>query len=390
MDFFNLKNKDMVLCSLHGCKPHYTFKQNGMTLKINQLRTVIENELKHRNYDVPGVDVEFHYGVTSEGRHEYRVFSICCKDPDVEIISDYEVRVRGFVMSIHDDGSGSIDLYCGSDWQADRDSFVNGKRFHHKMDGKKRTILHYQKHDHTCAVYRATDDCSRGYYPEPTIFKAESEIIYVTDGEARLLEGMKELLSKITHEPKQTINKNLFTQPDPKYLTNPIFANTLLHTHISTDNMYRIKEASRGNIGMEGGWRLLSLSISGPKDHPYRDLMNDGFVYCDIEWPNGNIDKNNWHYNWNKDIGAIIKLDNVDNVFVVDAAAAEQFRDDWFKNNEDAQRMTNEAAIEMDIVRASTMIHINDYQGDFKKPVVIIGRMVSINEINVVKTEDNG
>lgn len=386
MRYFNLKNKNLALCSLNGNKLNYSFEQKGMTFPINEKRKLIETELLMRNYDVPGIDVEFCFHVDREGKYLYRISSIRCENPDLRIQSDYEIRVRGVIMSLHDDGSGSVDMYCGDDWEKDRKEFVNGKLFHRKMDNKSRINLHYQRSSRG-QDYMATTDCSRGYYPDPE--RNEPERYSVHTIEQKIMEGLDDLLHLIKTTPRQKLNRNLLTQPDPTYLTNPIFTGTLLHTTITSDTADDIQQKTRGNYGIDGGWRLLDWSCKLPEEHPYRELMHDGFIYCEIEWPNGEITKNNWHYNWRNENAAILKLKNMDNVFVVDVAAGEKYRKEWFEQNPGIDTMTNEAYSELQIARGKTMIHINDYKGDFQQPLVIIGRIVEVEEIELLTENKN-
>jgi len=382
MNFFNLKNKALALCSLNGNKLNYTFEQTGLTFPINEKRKLIETELMMRNFDVPGIDVEFYYHVDREGKYTYHVTSIRCENPDIRINSDYEIRARGVIMSLHSDGSGSLDMYCGDNWEADRNEFTKGRLFHRKMDNKSRINLHYQRSNRG-QPYTATNDCSRGYYPDTE--RNEPLSYSVQEIEHKILEGLEDLFDLIKSTPRQKINHDLFSEPNPIYLTNELFRGTLLHTYISNDSVYDIQGGTRGNFGIDGGWRLMDFSVSPPKDHPYHELMNDGFIYCEIEWPNGEITKNNWHYNWNRESKVILKLKNMNNVFVVDAAAGDNFKKEWFEQNPTLDTMTNEAYAELQKVRGQTMIHINDYKGDFEKPLVIIDRVVEVEEIEILK-----
>ena len=86
-------------------------------------------------------------------------------------------------------------------------------------------------------------------------------------------------------------------------------------------------------------------------------------------------------------VKAVAKLKNVDNVFVVDAAAGEELRDLWLAENPEEHFLSNEIINQIAIERASTMIHINDYTGNFKKPVVIIDRFLGADEIIVTEQQ---
>lgn len=383
MRFFELKDKDSVLNSLNGNKLKYVFRVNGLTDAINQAKRKIEEALYRRNWQVPGIKVDFIYDYDMEGNHTLRVSTITA-DPklcaDVRVNS-WSVRVRGMEMSLHEDNSGSLEVYCGDDWDKDRNEFVNGKRFHRKMDGKSRIVLQYNTH--RGYKFEATDDCSRGHFPSGSELEPMSYSIPAVEKD--MLVGLNDMLDYIESHPEQDVDKSLFAEPNPTYLTNELFAGSKFRTHVSNDVAYRLKENNKkSNHGMDGGWRLLDLSISPPKNHPYANLMNEGFTYCSIEWPNGKIDDHNWHYNWDKKTAGV-NLKKVDNVFVVDQAQAEKFKEQWFQNNPGIDTMDNAGYQQMLIERAATMVHINDYKGGFEKPVVVICRVLSKDELVLSK-----
>jgi hypothetical protein len=63
MRFFKLEDKDATLSSLNGNKLHYEFKGDCLTERINDMRKRIEDALSMRNWNVPGISVEFIYDV---------------------------------------------------------------------------------------------------------------------------------------------------------------------------------------------------------------------------------------------------------------------------------------------------------------------------------------
>lgn len=381
MKFFTLKTKDSVLCNLNGNKANYSFKCNGLTEKINELRKEIELQLHLRNYDVPGVDVEF--CLSSDSDNNKRIFTISeisSSDPDIEIRSDYQIRYRGCRMSLHEDQSGHVDMYCGSNWEKDQKEFAHGINIHRKMNNKSRILLQYQKHDWGYDNFEATDDCGRGHYPDGSENEPLKYSVRVI--EAKFIEGLRFLLSKIKATKPQIIDKELFAEPDPILLTNSLFQGTLFHTKVSLEVKERIRYNSENNInyGTDGGYRLLPLGIAPPKTHPYHLLMNDGFIYCDIE-SNGEIAKN-WDHSYSDRVDAIVTVKNFNNVFVIDANI-DDFRNKWFEENPNETRLSNDAVKELQIMRAKTLVHINKYRGNYKKPVIAICRVLSTDEITI-------
>lgn len=385
---FTLDTKNPVLCCLNGNTAKMTFEQRALTETINRARKKVQDALEKRNFDVPNVKVVFYHIIEDEGKHVIRIASIACNHPDVYLGSDYIVRVRGFEMGLHEDGSGSLEVYCGDCWDKDRKEFLNTKRFHRKMDNQSRIVLQYDKHSWDSNTFRATDDCNRGYLPTGS----ESEPMHYTlqHAERVIAGGIEELLQYIESFPEQTIDRNLFAEPAPTPVMNDSFMkNAKLHVRINRDIIERLKDKKeKGNLGMEGGWRMLPLSVHGPKEHPHESLMNEGFVYCEIEMPGQPVTKNNWHYERMDDTHpATVKLASTNNVFVVDAHAADEFRNKWFDEHPGIDTMTNAAHNEMQVARAVTMVHINEYRGNYKKPIVVIGRTLAKKEIVPVRNK---
>jgi hypothetical protein len=384
---FNLDNKNSTLCDLNGNVAKFVFDGGALTESINKKRKKIEDALVKRNFDVEGVKIEFWHSVKDDGgKHIIRIANIVCDAVDIRIGSNYHIRVKGFDMSLHEDGSGALEVYCGQNWDKDREEFLTTKHFHRKMDGQSRIVLQYDKYSYDSNTFRATDDCNRGYLPTGS----ESEPMHYTlqDAESKIIDGLNELLDYINTFPEQTIDKNLFAEPMPVPLKNEsAMKNVVLHTTISLNDKYRLEDTEdKSNHGISGGYRMLGLSMRLP-EHKYADMMHEGFVYCELQYPGEEVTKNVWNgASMSERFPVTIKLANTNNVFVVDAHAADEFRDKWFKENPDADRMTNDAYNEMQTVRAMTMVHINDYEGTFKNPVVIIGRAIAKKEIKILKT----
>jgi hypothetical protein len=295
---------------------------------------------------------------------------------DVSILS-WEVRNEGMVLSLHDDMSGSLDLYCGSNWMMDRHNFVHSTRIHQKMQGKPKTVLQYDLYQNR---FVSTDDCGRAYIPEGD----ERESYTLAEVVAHVLEGLQAFLSHI-QSFEVPAPADPMVEPDPVYLTNGIFTGSRFTTKISSEDLEKIQ--AKKKLRLSGGWRLLPFSAPAPPaEHPLAYLMNDGFVYCGIEWPDGRVDDHDWH----QDAGekTYLQLHKFDGVFLVDQAVADDFRKRWFEENPDEDILTNKAYNEMCAARAATLVHINDYAGDFRKPVVLIARAIASSEIAIAQTDD--
>lgn len=395
MKFFKLEDKDCALSNLNGAKPKFVLKGIGLTPALQDLRKELIKLLHARNFNIPGVEVEF--CLSGSGKQmSIHVFSVKIPSMDFAMVSDYSIRCGIMDMDIHEDASGSLEVYCGKDWDKDKEEFIKGVRHHRKMNKKSRIVLQY---DLRRAHYNpfsdlgflfgnerfvATDDCDRGHYPEgdePT----EYTLIEI---ENRFRKMLKAIISYLSVFPEQAPDPKLFEEPFPVFLTNPIFAGSVFHSFIDENEMPRLASDDPANdYGIQQNVRLLPLSIYPPKAHPLGKYMNEGFVYCDITWADGTESVNyfvpgSYSSREKKKVG--IQLDKMDNVFIVDMDAGRRFKAKWFKSNPKAELLEHDAYHQMLIEIASTLVHINDYQGGYVKPVVAICRTVGRNEVKIL------
>jgi len=135
--------------------------------------------------------------------------------------------------------------------------------------------------------------------------------------------------------------------------------------------------------------RLVRLCTPG--DYPKE--ANNGFIWCGIggvkensspdeyEIPGHIMDSNNFPGDYrNKLIRVTPK--NGEDIFVVDYRAWDDYREEAFKTTE----MLTEAQLDENYVAlAKTLVPIAEYKGDYKKPVVLIGRKLEFDEVEIVK-----
>lgn len=135
--------------------------------------------------------------------------------------------------------------------------------------------------------------------------------------------------------------------------------------------------------------RLLSLDI--PRlDVP--EIAYDGFIWCGI----GKIDDKTdidklsigWQarrkdrlFGWNEGI-AVVKPKTAADIYVVEWQEWDDYRNHAFRPGHD--RLTNEEYHEMYRVVARTMVPITEYDGSYKNPVVLIGRILELDEIEAL------
>ena len=145
-----------------------------------------------------------------------------------------------------------------------------------------------------------------------------------------------------------------------------------------------ISEDPKDKYGLSPSPRLLPLSINPPSDHPLKNIMNEGFIFCDMKVESSlEFDKNH-EPEYNNKIEANVILKKTDNVYVFDQSEFDNFKNNWFDKNPNETKMTNVSYKEALIVKAKTLIHINKYKiNSYKRPVIAICRYLSFDEIYI-------
>jgi len=138
-------------------------------------------------------------------------------------------------------------------------------------------------------------------------------------------------------------------------------------------------------IAVQPSWRLIPLGYNRG-DLP--EEVHDGFIWCGVGTVNADADlkklriadkqMNTWSI-FSKEGLAEIKPLVATDIYVVDWQAWEDFRENAFKPGHD--RLTDSEVVEMYKAMGKTFVPITEYKGDYKKPVVLIGRDLEVNEV---------
>lgn len=375
--YFTLETKNDALINLNGQKAKFVLRGAGLTNAINLLYSNIVSALKKRNFNVPNVDIEFN--INSE--NEVTIFKLSAFNGDLEMVSDYKAMYKGLELSIYEDGGGSVHLYCGNDWENEKQEFMCDYVNRKLRNKSKMTLLYdYDFMYSNKHIFKATDDLGRAHYPDTT--KGEPLEITLIKAENDILIGLKKLLKYVELFPEQKIDKDIFAEPFPLFLSNPLFNGTVLHTTIDRYGAQDIRHDNTKPITI-GGARLLNFSTKPDQSHKYAKYMNDGFTYCNVVLPGQDIVSERREWDDNEDV--VITLKNANNVFVIDDCFND-IKKQWFIDNPDVDRMTQEACDDALKAKANTMVHINDYDGSYKNPQVIINRKIMPNEMTLLQT----
>ncbi|MBW2970475.1 hypothetical protein KY319_05110 [Candidatus Woesearchaeota archaeon] len=190
------------------------------------------------------------------------------------------------------------------------------------------------------------------------------------------------VLNKITAAP---VYEQATTLPEP--VPYPLGA---LYAWTSAQNASKI-ELTGGDPGnayfherfsVAPRWRLAGLGVIG--DFPKEAYW--GFIWCGIGEPKPNASFEDYEIPGHWDFERGDKLLRVmpkhgEDIFVVDYQAYDDFREEAFKTT---NRLSDAQMHEMSVCLAKTLVPVNQYKGNYKKPVVLVGRNLEFDEAKIV------
>lgn len=195
---------------------------------------------------------------------------------------------------------------------------------------------------------------------------------------------------KKAQKPESQSTKQPEQEPFPEGKVGPLYAfvdeEDLKKIALIKDNPRKAYPDERKAV--RPSRRLLYLGMPR-RDAP--EIARDGFVWCGV----GKIDDQT-DMKQIKEIGltyrserfphsegiAVIRPKTATDVFVVDWQECDDFRERTFTPAHDT--LTNAEVAEMQLTVARTLVPITEYQGNYRKPIVLIGRDVELDEIEPV------
>jgi len=389
----------------------------------------IVRELEKRNWQVPGIEVDF-YEYGSGEMQIRRVRSV--KGPDFRLIfgrvqgrmSDgyyndtagvNELAMPQQIIRVYDDESGpTFYLYVGDDWKRDREDFMNGSKVISKLHNKPRMYLLYKGScncqantrlmdplktlgigQHTHPGFRAPilihdNDWNREYDPEEN----EPRFFYtadVMDQFVRYLEST--ILAMILACPIPTEKIDRFAPPAPIPVPESIknlfcFGDRCDAKRINIGREDKDRLPAYERYGMEGsGMRLLSL---GHNNQSMPKIAYDGFLWCGVGEVTAETDIGSLvvpgHYHGSGFGQFVIRvtLNRANGVYIADHGQYEKRRQEIGETLGERDRFTDEEVADFNYARARTIMPITEYQGGFDNPIILINRELSFDEVEVV------
>lgn len=415
---------------------------------FDQVCEQIVRELELRNWSVPGMTVEF----DSYGSGDQKMILVRrVKGEDFQIhfgrpqgpmpggrynntaaVNDINIPHRE--LRVYDNESGpTLYLYVGSDWNKDRQKFMNGFKVNSKLNKEPKMYLEYQggcncrstggasfeaigflmshinndtealaQMNHTHPGRRPpllvhTNDLGREYDPEgeePKWFKTKA----VMDDFREYLADV--VLKAIMSHPIPTEKIDMLAVSPPTPFPDSVGSIFCFGDHrdaerIKQGQAYAGQLPAAERYGLSsGGMRVMSLGT--PNDGTVPEIAYDGFLWCGLQVvsPETEIEKLEvpGHYRWSDRERFIIRIKpkSADSIYIADHAPYEKRRKELGEAMEEGRdRFTDAEVADFTRAWARTLIPIIDYTGGFEQPVILINRELSFDEVEVVSGPHN-
>ena len=359
--YFDLDDKSPLI-ELSG-KPGKFISRNLGESYSEKIQSHLENlisELEKRNFDVP----DFKLGFFLNEKGEIQLWRIENFALSLKIMND-SILIKELDSSIYSDGSGSLQVYVGEDWESDKKEFIHGTMFHRAMNDKPRIGIPFSLYNHE---FKSCSD-SREHQPNTT-----DQTMYSTlEINERIEKYLDSIVNytKLLKYPKTQIN--VFTEPE----------------HIKIDlkfqsKMYGFQRSHETQEdALNPNLRLVSLSEYYPKDHRFAKILNDGFVYMELKSELPTHPTDSAQYNYRSDQGSIIEINlkYANSIFIIDTAIFQTLKDEWFSDNLERKNLPQEILEKFISSQLKSMIPINEYFGGYDTPIVISNRRILSDEI---------
>ncbi|MEQ1499810.1 MAG: hypothetical protein ABL917_00365 [Parcubacteria group bacterium] len=408
----------------------------------------IVRELEIRNWQVPGITVDFHeYG---SGEQKFRNVSNI-KGPDFkirfcrkqrlmdggrynDIAAVNDIAIPKKEISVYEDESGpTFYLYVGNDWETDREKFFNGSKVNSKLYGEPKMYLEYKggcdcratggasfeavgflmahltgdqaalsqmHHTHSGRrppVLVHTNDLNREYDPEgdePKLFRT-SEVM------AEFKQYLEEIvLAMIVSHPIPTEKVDAFAPAVAVALPESVGSIFCFGEYRDGERIKQGKEdptqlQASDRYGMSGGgYRLACLGT--PNDGTVPKIAYEGFLWCGIgevtpETPIDSLEVPG-HYRWSDRERFVIRIkpNQANGIYIADHAEYDKRRKEICDAITDGRdRLTDAEVADFTRARARTIIPISEYKGGFGQPIVLVDRELSFDEVEIVSGPHN-
>lgn len=378
---------------------------------FDEVSEKIVRALEKRNWEVPGISVEFDY--YGSGEAKYKMVRYITGDDFKLYFSRFQGRLDEHwnntaalhsvciphqILEVFDDESGpNYYLYVGDNWEADKNWFMNSIKVNSKLNKEPRRYLPYSGRTYCRRAKElfANNDLDREYSPEgnePVSLNLEAKFNEFTKWMEENI--LKYILSfpeaeSIKEEPLPELIPYNGPWPTIFSVCDWRSASRLaLGKHDPTDLPPEERHACIGD-----GRRLVPLYV--PYNERFPKVAYNGFIWCDV---NQKISKNSKVRkllscvtssvtSFGKQYIVAIKLKYANDVYVADNSKYEETRRQLFKAIAPRDRLTDEEVNDVLAARGATIVPITEYKGEYKEPIVLIDRELDFDEILWIQKE---
>ncbi len=389
---------------------------------VDEVSEQIVRELEKRNWNVPGITVEFHdYGTGDQkfravGHIKSQDFKLwfCRKQRTMpggrwnDTAAVTEIVIPKKELHVYEDESGpTFYLYVGNDYEKDRERFMSGSKVNSKLNNEPRMYLKYKgsadrEGKYTYSKRRSPylvhdDDIGREYEP-----KGKEPKVLMT------VEVMGEFRQYLT----DVVLKTIMSHPIPMEKIDVLAPPATTPFPESFGSIFcfgeyrdaeRIKQGKADasqlpadeRYGLIGsGYRLMSLGTSNDGTVP--KIAYGGFLWCGLgevtaETPIEKLEVYG-HYRWSDRERFVIRLKptKADAIYIADHAAYEKRRKELGDAMEKGRDLFTDAEVaDFTCARARTIVPITEYKGGYEQPVVLVNRELSFDEVELVSGPHN-
>lgn len=376
----------------------------------------IVRALEKRHFDVPDIDVQFDTYGSGEQQirmtrritgHEFSLYFSRTQGPlpggiYKDIAAVHTVAIPREQITVYQDNSGPTYLaYVGDDWERDREGFFgNSCVVNSKLNGEPRTYLKYRGSDETEHSTRHTTKPAK-YLLHDSDLGSEYDLgpddepfLHTSDVTDRMTRHLKAALKKIEEAPEKKSAYRFKEEAAVPIKGLPEFwvhtgAEATSRIQTGQSNVERLPLAKRYALGVD--LRLLPYGCPTEGLGIDPDVLHAGYI-----WSSPNPDE--IPYEGRSSFGSLVRIQpkRVNEIYVIDQAAYDRTRAELSakldKENEHRPegdkrtRFTRAERYEPRRSRAKTLTPWSEYRGDFEKPIVLIGRELGFDEVQIIRT----
>jgi hypothetical protein len=363
----------------------------------------IAEALEARNWTVPGLTVEF--DVYGRGDALYRLLKKVSGSDFVleygrdqknlgafyDIAAVHRIAILKKNLTVFSDQSGPmLEEYVGRAWKSDREKFLDGTLSFYP---DKKDRVHEFDASCNCGSAQGIRHTHPGLVSPVLTSKGETDRTYWThelfDEFAAWL--VSNVLEVIKAQPLSEPDYTQFDVADIPYPQNApelfSFAKFREGVKIRTGQSDPSKLPADQRFALQIGARLVDTGMSD-KENPVPDAAYDSFVWCGVGpvTVESTVEGNPIALEVPRDQVFVCRItpNRANDVYVADHAAYMKRREELYNSTSNRDRFTNQEVAEMFLARGRTIVPITEYDGSFAQPIVLIGREVGFDEIEIV------